>query len=314
MTTNATPVQIREHSDLSQNEISEIREFTNTVSSTDGMSPLSEHVLIHLHHGLDPLSRHFLARDEQDNLVGYLHLDQTDAVAGAAIEVAVLPSERGHGIGSALVRQAISEVGDHAIRLWAHGKHAGAHQLAHALGFEQVRELWQMRRSLFAPIPKPSQLNDVTIREFIPGQDDKAWVELNHAVFIDHPEQGSWTLDDLHVRMAEVWFDPSGFFVATNATGELLGFVWTKMHGGLRHKHHEHPEIGEIYVLGVAQEFRNQGISTVLTIKGLEYLRSQGLPSAMLYVDEDNTPAIELYKGLGFTHWDTDVMFKRVSA
>jgi mycothiol synthase len=313
MTTNATPVQIREHSDLSQNEISEIRDFTNTVSSADGMSPLSEHVLIHLHHGLDPLSRHFLARDDQGHLVGYLHLDQTDAVAGAAIEVAVLPSERGHGIGSALVRNAISEVGNNAIRLWAHGKHAGAHQLAHALGFEQVRELWQMRRSLFAPIAKPDAIHGITIRHFLPGQDDQAWVALNHSVFIDHPEQGAWTLDDLHVRMGEVWFDPAGFFVATDAQDRMLGFVWTKMHGGIRHKHHEHPEIGEIYVVGVAHEYRNQGISTVLTTKGLEYLRSQGLPSAMLYVDEDNTAAIELYKGLGFTHWDTDVMFKRVS-
>jgi mycothiol synthase len=313
MTIHATPAHIREHADLSPNEISEIRDFTNTVSSADGMSPLSEHVLIHLHHGLDPLSRHFLARDEQGHLVGYLHLDQTDAVAGAAIEVAVLPSERGHGIGSALVRAAITEVGNHAIRLWAHGKHAGAHQLAHALGFEQVRELWQMRRSLFAPIPKPSEIAGISIRQFISGQDDQAWVDLNHAVFIDHPEQGAWTIEDLHVRMSEAWFDAAGFFVAVDDHDQMLGFVWTKMHGGLRHKHHEHPEIGEIYVLGVAQEFRNKGISTVLTIKGLEYLRSQGLPSAMLYVDEDNTAAIELYKGLGFTHWDTDVMFKRVS-
>jgi mycothiol synthase len=29
----------------------------------------------------------------------------------------------------------------------------------------------------------------------------------------------------------------------------------------------------------------------------------------MLYVDETNTAAIRLYETLGFTHWDTDVMY-----
>jgi mycothiol synthase len=31
----------------------------------------------------------------------------------------------------------------------------------------------------------------------------------------------------------------------------------------------------------------------------------------MLYVDADNTAAIGLYQALGFTRWETDVMFSR---
>jgi mycothiol synthase len=31
----------------------------------------------------------------------------------------------------------------------------------------------------------------------------------------------------------------------------------------------------------------------------------------MLYVDEMNSAAIGLYESLGFTHWDTDVMYSR---
>jgi mycothiol synthase len=31
----------------------------------------------------------------------------------------------------------------------------------------------------------------------------------------------------------------------------------------------------------------------------------------MLYVDEDNAPAIGMYEGLGFTRWSTDAMYQQ---
>jgi mycothiol synthase len=31
----------------------------------------------------------------------------------------------------------------------------------------------------------------------------------------------------------------------------------------------------------------------------------------MLYVDEDNVPAIRMYQALGFSRWRTDAMYRR---
>jgi mycothiol synthase len=134
-------------------------------------------------------------------------------------------------------------------------------------------------------------------------------LELNAAVFADHPEQGQLSAADLKIRMTESWFDPAGFFVA-EMNNQLVGFHWTKVHGGHRQgSDHNHPEVGEIYVLGVTPELRGTGLSKALTVRGLEYLRDQGLSAAMLYVDADNSSAIRLYESVGFSHWDTDVMF-----
>jgi mycothiol synthase len=66
-----------------------------------------------------------------------------------------------------------------------------------------------------------------------------------------------------------------------------------------------------VYVVGVDPAERGTGLGRALTLAGLRHLRALGLPDAMLYVDADNTPAIRLYQALGFTRWETDVMFSR---
>lgn len=291
---------------LDETQVALVKELYKSATVHDDLAPLSEHVLIHLNHGGDDHDEHVLAMCA-DALVGYLHLDQTDQVSGPVVELVVHPAFRRNGIGTALVKEAKAKIPGSRLRLWAHGELAMAHALANNLGFNKARELWQLRRSLLATLPKLEVPVGVTIREFDSEKDESAWLELNAQVFAEHPEQGQLSKQDLHLRMREDWFDPAGFLVAEEA-GKLVGFNWTKIHGGLG-RSHGHAEVGEIYVLGVAPSHRGTGLSRALAISGLEYLREKGLNAAMLYVDADNKPAIELYESVGFGHWDTDVMF-----
>ena len=209
------------------------------------------------------------------------------------------------------------ERADGRLRLWAHGDHPSASALAIGLGFERARVLLQLRRSLFAPVPKPVLPAGVSLRPFRPGHDDDAWLALNAAAFAGHPEQGKWTLDDLRIRLREPWFDPNGFLLAVR-DGRLVGFHWTKVHGEV-HTHplpagaapHAHEPIGEVYVLGVAPQAHGTGLGAALTLAGLRYLRGRGLDQAMLYVDESNVKAVALYQRLDFVRWSTDVLFRR---
>jgi mycothiol synthase len=299
---------------LTENQTDEVMQLAFAAAAIDEMAPLSEHVLIHLHHGGDDADEHIVATSDSGKIIGYLHMDQTDAVSGSVVEVVVHPEFRRNGVGRALVESAISKSNDPRMRLWAHGELTSAYTLAEKLGFAKTRELWQMRRSLFAPLPKATDAAGITIRAFKVGEDETEWLSLNAKVFADHPEQGRMSAQDLAVRMSEQWFDPAGFLVATqNQSGSevMVGFHWTKVHGGAGS--HGHSEIGEIYVLGVSPDLRGTGLAKLLSIRGLEHLRSKGLPAAMLYVDADNTAAISLYEALGFAHWDTDVMFRKSS-
>jgi mycothiol synthase len=291
---------------LDADEVRAVSALAEAATEADGVRPLSEHVMLHLRYGGDERVRNVLVW-KGPRLLAYGHLDVTDAVAGASAEMVVHPAYRRHGLGRLLVATIRAETADGRLRLWAHGGHRGAAALAADLGFRQSRALWQMRRSLYAALPTVELPDGVTVRDFEPGRDDEAWVRLNGTAFAGHPEQGGWTVEDLHRRMAEPWFDPHGFFLAERGD-RLAGFHWTKVHGG-EGSHHGHDPIGEVYVLGVDPGERGTGLGRALTLVGLQHLRHLGLPDAMLYVDADNAAAIRLYQGLGFTRWETDLMF-----
>jgi mycothiol synthase len=284
----------------------------------DGVSPLSEHVLLHLRYGGDPRARNILVW-HNGKLAGYGHLDPTDLVEGPAAEMVIDPDSRRQGLGLILGQALAAEAGAGGMRLWAHGELPAAASLAAATGLHRARALWQMRRSLQTLIAKPQLAEGLDVRTFVPGQDEDAWVKVNQRAFARHPEQGAWTRADLELREREPWFDPAGFFLAER-DGHLAGFHWTKIHGGTgagpvgtadpdKLAAHGHEPIGEVYVVGVDPDERGTGLGRALTLIGLRYLRARGLSQVMLYVDETNAAAIRLYESLGFTHWDTDVMY-----
>jgi mycothiol synthase len=315
--------EVRVSGQLSRQEAAAVLDVVQHAAEEDGVSPLSEHVMLHLRYGGDPRARNVLLwRDGL--LVGYGHLDPTDPVEGPAGEMVIHPAARRQGLGLLLGQALVNEAGSAGLRLWAHGDLPAAARLASAAGFSRSRALWQMRRSLQARIGKPQLADGVTVRTFVVGHDEDEWVGLNQRAFARHPEQGAWTRPDLDMREQEPWFDPNGFFLAER-DGRLIGFHWTKIHGGneepgqptarpaeaarLTATKHGHEAIGEVYVVGVDPAERGTGLGRALTLIGLRYLRGRGLSQVMLYVDETNTAAIGLYESLGFTHWDTDVMF-----
>ena len=276
----------------------------------DNSPAIAEHVLLHLRHGGDKADSHLVIQKD-NQVIGYAHLDKTDQVAGPSVELVIHPEHRGSGIGSELLKAAI-EVCGNAIRLWSHGDLPGARALAQSNNFIKVRTVIQMSKVL----TEVSPINcDYEIRSFLPDLDNKAWLVLNNLAFANHPEQGNWSKEDLLIRLNEDWFDEKGFFVAQEGA-ELIGFCWTKIHGGHSHTHatdsdhHDHDPIGEIYVMAVSKEYEGRSIGKALTITGLNYLKYQGLSSAMLYVDEENKKAVNLYKSLGFVESGKDVMYK----
>ena len=280
--------------------------LAEAAQAADGVAPLSEHALLHLRYDAagpaGATDRDLILTTAQGEIAGYAHVDANTPARDLSGELVIRPRDRGHGLGLALVRELTAQAGGHQVQLWAHGDLPAAGRLARAAGFERFRALWQMRRPLAEPLPEPAFPPGSMLRTFRPGQDEDEWLGLNARAFAKHPEQGAWTRHDLELREREPWFDPAGFFIAEQ-DGTMAGFHWTKVSGPA--------DLGEVYVVGVDPGQRGTGLGRALTLAGLHYLRDRGLAQAMLYVDEDNVPAIKMYSSLGFTRYRVDAMYRQ---
>jgi mycothiol synthase len=291
---------------ISPAEARDVLQLSAAAAAEDGVGPLSDQTVLHVRHGGDPGARNLLLWRDGD-LAGFAHLDAaTDPAEARSGELVVHPAHRRQGLGRMLVRAITAEAGGRPVRLWAHGDLPAAAALAAGTGLTRTRALWRMSRSLRLPLAEPRLAPGISVRTFVPGQDEREWLALNGRAFAAHPEQGRWTREDIDGREREPWFDPAGFFLAER-DGRMTGFHWTKIHpvGPAP----GHGPVGEVYVIGVDPAEQGSGLGRALTLVGLRYLRDRGLDEVMLYVEESNPAAIRLYESLGFSRAGTDVMY-----
>ena len=280
--------------ELSGIEINSVLRLVADAEAVDQIRALNEAALLRLRR-THPTTRHVLV-SEQEELVGYAQLES--GAEWSAGQLVVCPDHRREGVGTQLLQRLIME-STSPLRVWAMGDTAAAQALAATAGMARQRELLIMGRGLDDELPEPAVPSGVQIRAFVPGQDEQEWLRVNAAAFANHPEQALIDLADLKDRMAEPWFNPDGFFVATRQ-GAMIGFHWTKQH---------QDQLGEVYVLGVAPWASGQGIGKALLLTGLHWLQQQGCSRVALYVEADHRAAIELYLTYGFTTASRDVMY-----
>ncbi|OBF51052.1 mycothiol synthase [Mycolicibacterium monacense] len=292
-------------SKLTDDEQGSIRDVVAAATRHDGVAPVGDQVLRELP---ADRTRHLLAVDPGAGaVVGYLNLAPASDTAPPMAELVVHPDFRRRGTGAAMARAGLAEGGAQA-RIWAHGNLEAAQATARTLGLQVVRELLQMRRPL-TDLPPVTVADGVRLATYSGPVDDPELLRVNNSAFAWHPEQGGWTDADIAERRAEAWFDPAGLFMAfDDASGQLLGFHWTKVHG---------PDLGEVYVVGVDPAAQGRGLGATLTLTGLhhlaERLSNSPQPTVMLYVEADNGAAVKTYRRLGFDVSSVDAAYAAVA-
>jgi mycothiol synthase len=188
--------------------------------------------------------------------------------------------------------------------IWAYNCSAASSRLAGGFGFAPARRLLHLHRHA-GGAPEAGRPAGVAVRPFRRGADEATLLALNNRIFAGHPEQGTWTMDDLAARMAQPWFD-AGDVLMLESEGAAAGFCWLKVE-----ERRGEGRVGEVYVIGVAPEQRGSGSGRWLLAEGLRRLGERAVDVAAVYVDESNGPAVRAYEDAGFHYHHVDVCYTR---
>ena len=101
---------ITQLSHLNPEQQRQVLSLIASATDSDGVPPVSEHVLLHLRHGGDKADTHFVVTTNNE-VIGYAHLDLTDQVEGPSAELVVHPNHRKAGIGQSLLKELQSAAG-----------------------------------------------------------------------------------------------------------------------------------------------------------------------------------------------------------
>jgi ribosomal protein S18 acetylase RimI-like enzyme len=241
-------------------------------------------------------------------VAGLRHSHPTQMWAFAA----VLPSDRGNGIGSHLLALVERRASDLVVEAPPEAKvtlgqgiaerNDGARALLERHGYAKVRRFWHMEIDLGSEPPPaewPAGMRVETLRD---GQ-ERAVFDAMEEAFEDHWGHLPHRYDEWRAWNVErASFDPSLWFLTLDGEA-IAGVSQCAIQGGQ----------GWVNVLGVRRPWRRRGIGLALLRHSFAEFRRRACGSAVLGVDSENpTGATLLYERAGMRVVRTADSFRKV--
>ncbi|MBN1963444.1 MAG: GNAT family N-acetyltransferase [Anaerolineae bacterium] len=223
----------------------------------------------------------------------------------------VSPDCRSQGIGARLLRWSerrarqslpLAPPGTRVVlrRECFAGDGAAARLLA-GHGYTAIRHSWHMVIDLHDDLPAPQWPEGITVRAYVPGQDDRAVFRADGEAFQDHfgyvarPEDVAFARF-IHWRDSLRNFDPGLWLLAVTGSGadeEIVGVA-------LSEPPQRDPATVYIASFGVRRPWRRRGVGQALLRASFLAFRQRGWARAWLHVDASNlTGATRLYEKVG---------------
>lgn len=227
-----------------------------------------------------------------------------EAYRGRA-EVDVLPAHRGRGLGSTLMRwtwSATRREGRDVLRQVLSDAHETGIALLRENGYEVGHTSWVLRIDLDDELPSPQLPGGLTMRDWRPGDDDRAVWRVIEDAFSEWPGRDEETpFEDWKASIADhdaVRPDTTPLVVdGDRVVGVAVGMDYSA-----------NANEGWVQQLAVDASYRGRGLGRALLQESFRRFRSMGWDRAGLSTDS-RTGALSLYEHVGmrvdrsYTSW-----------
>jgi mycothiol synthase len=214
------------------------------------------------------------------------------------MEIAVRPEYQGQGIGAALydlIEARAYELGATYLTSPIYmspgiDKSVSIRFLTNR-DFRCTSRYWRLRIDHLDRVEEPRWPIGIECRVFRNTDADAArWAHLINVAFGEPA-----SAEMVKAQVADPESSPNGYFFAVDsATGIEVGT------SRARRDFIGAEPVGYVGTVGVLPEYRGRGIAEALVLQTLLYIRSRGLTSATLFVEDGNQPARALYEKVGW--------------
>ena len=250
------------------------------------------------HPGFHPETDLFLA-DSDQGLVGCVSVFLEPGIDRALLDGLVHPLHRRKGIATDLFGHAVGyakAAGIKAAQISIPETNLAAKKMLSGLGLGFLRHFWGYKLDL-----STIQLPDITAGDYIfrslQAGEAQQLTAIQNRSFADTWGFNANTCAEISYRINSSSCKPENIIMVFRAA-RPIAYCWTRIYPAGHSTQAE--KKGEIHMLGVDPDFRQQSIGTNVLTAGLSYLKLKGVEMVELTADAEMPAALALYESAGF--------------
>ncbi|MGD8991903.1 MAG: GNAT family N-acetyltransferase [Desulfobacterales bacterium] len=232
-------------------------------------------------------------------LVGCLVINREPEIGRALLAGFVHPVHRRKGIATKLLTEGLKGIRPSSIQsaqVSVPEANTGAKRFLNQMGFDYIRYFTEMRLDINTRQLAAICEGATSSRRLKPGEVNLL-TRIQNRCFA-----GSWgfnpnTEEEIAYRLNMRSRSPQDV-ILTYEQNHPVGYCWTIINSA---ENENRPEKkGQIHMLGVDPDYRQQEIGKAILHNGLKALKARGADIVELTVDSENTAARALYESMGF--------------